>query len=43
MALDKKRDTSGLRMVLLEDFGQPVVQTVDDATVEAALDAVGAQ
>jgi 3-dehydroquinate synthase len=41
MALDKKRDTEGLRMVLLHDFGQPAVVGVDDATVRAALEAVG--
>ena len=41
MALDKKRDTDGLRMVLLRDFGQPEVQRVDDATVQAALAAIG--
>ncbi|MCZ7533220.1 MAG: 3-dehydroquinate synthase [Acidimicrobiia bacterium] len=41
MASDKKRDTSGLRMVLLKEFGVPVVEAVDDATVRVALDAVG--
>ncbi|MDJ0791591.1 MAG: 3-dehydroquinate synthase family protein [Acidimicrobiia bacterium] len=41
MALDKKRDASGLRMVLLRDIGQPEVHTVDDATVRAALTAIG--
>lgn len=41
MALDKKRDTGGLRFVLLEDFERPVVRGVDDATVAAALDAIG--
>ena len=40
MALDKKRDGSGLRMVLLEDFGRPEVRPVDDATVQAALAAI---
>jgi 3-dehydroquinate synthase len=40
MALDKKRDASGLRMVLLERIGAATVVTVDAATVEAALDAV---
>lgn len=39
--LDKKRDRSGTRMVLLEDFGRPVVRSVDGATVRAALEAVG--
>lgn len=41
MQLDKKRDESGMRMVLLEGFGQPVVMTVDPTTVRAALNAVG--
>jgi 3-dehydroquinate synthetase len=41
MALDKKRDHSGLRMVLLRGFARPEVVTVDDATVQAALDAIG--
>ncbi len=41
MALDKKRDRSGLRFVLLRAFGEPEVVTADDATVEAALRAVG--
>lgn len=36
MALDKKRDRDGLRMVLLEDFGSPVLIHPDDATVRAA-------
>lgn len=41
MARDKKRDASGLRMVLLEGFERPVVVAVEDATVRAALEAVG--
>jgi 3-dehydroquinate synthase len=41
MALDKKRDSSGIRMVLLRSIGDPTVVTVDAATVDAALDAVG--
>jgi len=41
MARDKKRDASGLRMVLLEEFGVPVVEKVNDTTVQVALDAVG--
>jgi len=41
MARDKKRDETGLRMVLLEDFERPAVAAVDDATVRAALEAVG--
>lgn len=36
MALDKKRDSAGLRMVLLEDFESPVIMRPDDATVRAA-------
>lgn len=39
MGMDKKRDHQGLRMVLLREIGDPVVRHVDDATVEAALDA----
>ncbi|MEN8234166.1 MAG: 3-dehydroquinate synthase family protein [Actinomycetota bacterium] len=41
MALDKKRDAGGVRFVVLEDFGAPVVVHPDDATVRAALHAVG--
>ncbi|MGI9665556.1 MAG: 3-dehydroquinate synthase [Acidimicrobiia bacterium] len=41
MALDKKRDGSELRMVLLADFARPEVRAVDDATVQAALVSVG--
>ena len=41
MNLDKKRTDAGLRMVLLEDFGRPVVVPVDAATVDAALAAIG--
>ncbi len=37
MALDKKRDSGGLRMVLLEEFGSPVLIHPNDATVRAAL------
>jgi 3-dehydroquinate synthase/shikimate kinase/3-dehydroquinate synthase len=40
MALDKKRDHTGLRMVLLADFGAPEVVSVGDTTVRAALDAI---
>jgi 3-dehydroquinate synthase len=36
MALDKKRDSAGLRMVLLKDFESPVVMRPEDATVQAA-------
>ena len=41
MALDKKRDGAGLRMVLLSDFEAPELVHTDDATVRAALDAIG--
>lgn len=41
MALDKKRNAAGLRMVLLERIGSATVSAVDTATVEAALGAVG--
>lgn len=41
MDLDKKRDETGLRMVLLEEFGRPIVTAVEPTTVTAALSAVG--
>lgn len=41
VALDKKRDGTGVRMVLLTGFGSPTVTHVDDATVGAAMTAVG--
>lgn len=41
VALDKKRDAQGLRMVLLEAVGTPRVRHVDSATVNSALAAVG--
>lgn len=41
IALDKKRDRSGLRMVVLEAFGRPEIVPADDATVRCALDAIG--
>ncbi len=41
MALDKKRDRSGLRMTLLRSFSDPILAPVDDATVGSALRAVG--
>jgi 3-dehydroquinate synthetase len=41
MALDKKRDSGGRRFVVLEDFGVPRVVRADDATVRAALHAIG--
>ena len=40
--LDKKRDSTGIRKVLLEAIGRPVVQTVDPATIDQALDAITA-
>ena len=40
MALDKKRDSSGLRMVLLEEFESAVVIRPDDATVQAAFSGI---
>ncbi|MCL1692649.1 MAG: 3-dehydroquinate synthase [Actinomycetia bacterium] len=41
MALDKKRDTGGIRFVVLEDFGIPRVVHPDAATVRASLHAIG--
>jgi 3-dehydroquinate synthetase len=41
VGVDKKRDGSGLRMVLLEEIGRARVGYVDDATVARALAAVG--
>jgi 3-dehydroquinate synthase len=41
VALDKKRSGNELRMVLLGGIGHPEVKAVDDATVLAALAAVG--
>ncbi len=41
MALDKKRDGEKLKFVLLSAFLRPEVASADDATVQAALDAVG--
>ncbi len=41
LLLDKKRDSTGVRMVLLEAFGKPTVATVDMTTVRAGLRAVG--
>ncbi|MGI9585010.1 MAG: 3-dehydroquinate synthase [Acidimicrobiia bacterium] len=40
MALDKKRDGDGLKLVLLRAIEQPQVVDADDATLRAALDAV---
>lgn len=41
VALDKKRDRTGVRMTLLRSIGDPVLAPVDAATVDAALLAVG--
>lgn len=41
MERDKKRDSDGLRMVLLREFESPEVVHADDATVQAAFDAIG--
>lgn len=41
MGRDKKRDRDGLRMVLLEDFGHPVVRHVDDDLISVGLAAIG--
>jgi len=41
LAVDKKRDAAGLRMVMLEQIGVPTVGHVGPATVDAALTAVG--
>jgi 3-dehydroquinate synthase len=41
VAKDKKADAEGLRMVLLEDIGRPLVSHVDSATLDAALAATG--
>lgn len=41
IGLDKKRTTSGIRMVLLEALGRPRLVTVTDADVSWGLDAIG--
>lgn len=41
VALDKKRTSAGIRMVLLRDIADPVVDTVTEAELHAALAAVG--
>ena len=38
---DKKRTATGLRMVLLREVGDPVVEYVDEATLRLGLAAVG--
>ncbi len=40
VGLDKKRDAGGVRMVLLEAIGRPVLRSVDNATLNLALDAI---
>ena len=40
ISLDKKRDASGTRMVLLENIGAPVLRTVGESDLARALDAV---
>lgn len=39
--LDKKRDSTALRMVLLEQIGRPVVASIPTATLDAALASIG--
>lgn len=41
MLVDKKGDSAGLKMVLLEALTRPVVSRVDTATLEFGLDAIG--
>lgn len=41
IAMDKKRDKSGLRMVLLKEVGSPVVLHVSDESIAAGLTAIG--
>lgn len=41
MRIDKKGDSRGVRMVLLEEIGRPLVSTVDTATLESGLEAIG--
>lgn len=38
---DKKRDSSGVRMVLLKSVSEPVLERVDRGDIELALDAIG--
>jgi 3-dehydroquinate synthetase len=42
VTLDKKRSSDGVRMALLAGYQRPVVEVVDDADLEAALDAITA-
>ncbi len=41
MDRDKKRDEGGIRMVLLEDFGRPVLRHVNPDVIKAGLVAIG--
>ncbi len=41
LRLDKKRDSQGLRMVLLRDIAGPTLEHVDRADVEVGLSAIG--
>ena len=41
MDRDKKRDGAGLRMVLLEDFGHPVVRHVEEDLIRLGLAEIG--
>lgn len=41
LRLDKKRDASGLRMVLLTDIGKPTLVHVDPPDIEIGLSAIG--
>jgi 3-dehydroquinate synthetase len=41
MSIDKKGDSKGVRMVLLEGIGRPVVTHVDPATIDRGLAAIG--
>jgi 3-dehydroquinate synthetase len=41
MELDKKRDAAGLRMVLLQAVGVPMVRHVDATSVDGALASIG--
>lgn len=41
LAMDKKRDAGGLRMVLLEEVGRPALAHVDEADIEIGLAAIG--
>ncbi|HEX6220558.1 MAG TPA: 3-dehydroquinate synthase family protein [Acidimicrobiia bacterium] len=41
MAMDKKRDEAGMRMVLLEEIEKPVLAHVDQSDIEIGLSAIG--